>query len=392
MSTDTDGDLGFERIDWSSVEDRRYPVGVRTLVFLLGTLALAGLFLYDRLYVTPGNPIFLQWDTNALDWPFLFSLLVFGCFVLWPLAANPIRTREYWSRLRTNPVALLAFLYLGAFLLLGTLGPVIFGDPTINLETQHQPPAFLTGSNGLSDDCLGAVTGPATEPLCTGTLAHPLGTDSLGRSMWLLVLSGMRVALQVTTITSVLIVPIAVAVGTVAGSYGGRVDTALMRYVDVQQTVPALLVYLIGSFVYGRSILLFIVVFGLLNWGSVARVVRSEVIQRRQEQYVTAARGAGAGRFEVIRWHILPNVSSSVVTALTQQIPVLILTEAAISFLELNNVNRVSWGETIVNGLGRFPRAWWTVVVPVVVLCLTVVAFALAGDALRDVLDPRGSS
>ncbi|MFC4356473.1 ABC transporter permease [Halobium salinum] len=391
MATDTDGDLGFERIDWSSVEGRRSPVGVRTLVFVLGTLLLVSLYLYDRFYVAPGNALLLSWDTNALDWPFLFSLLAFGCYVLWPLAANPVRTGEYWRRLRTNPVALLAFAYLGAFFALGTLGPVVFGDPAISLDAQHQPPAFLTGSNGLSDDCLGAVTGPTGNPVCHGTLEHPLGTDSLGRSMWLLVLSGMRVALQVTTITSVLIVPIAVAVGTVAGSYGGRVDTVLMRYVDVQQTVPALLVYLIGNFVYGRSILLFIVVFGLLNWGSVARVVRSEVIQRRQEQYVTAARNAGAGRLEVIRRHILPNVSSSVVTALTQQIPILILTEAAISFLELNNVNRVSWGETIVNGLSRFPRAWWTVVVPVAVLCLTVVSFALVGDALRDVLDPRNS-
>jgi peptide/nickel transport system permease protein len=392
MPTDVDGEVGFERIDWSSVEGRRSPVGVRTAAFLLGTVALVALYGYDRLFVRPGSTLVLGWDTKALDWPFLFSLLAFGCYVVWPLAADPTRTREYWSRLRTRPVALLAAAYLVAFFLLGTFGPLVFGDPEITLSAQHQPPAFLTGSNGLSDDCLGVVTGPVGSEVCHGTLRYPLGTDSLGRSVWRLVLSGMRVALQVTTITSVLIVPIAVAVGTVAGTYGGRVDAVLMRYVDVQQTVPALLIYLIGNFVFGRSILLFIVVFGLLNWGRVARVVRSGVIQRRQEQYVTAARSAGANRLAVIRRHVLPNVSGSVVTALTQTVPVLLLSEAAISFLELNNVNRITWGETVVNGLSRFPRAWWTTVVPVVVLCLTVIAFAIVGDAFREVLDPRESS
>ncbi|WP_433625060.1 ABC transporter permease [Halomicrococcus sp. NG-SE-24] len=204
------------------------------------------------------------------------------------------------------------------------------------------------------------------------------------RITWLFVLSLLAFACFV-------VVPLATGVGLLAGYRGGWTDRILMGYVDIQQTVPSFVVYLVLIFLFHTSLFLVVLVFGLTSWGSAARLVRSEVIQRREEPYVVAARNAGASDLHVIRHHILPNVSSTVVTAVTRQISTLLLAEAAIAYMELNDIMIQSFGETIAYGLrGDWQTVWWPVVFPVAAFSLTVVAFSVFGDALRDVLDPRG--
>jgi peptide/nickel transport system permease protein len=206
-----------------------------------------------------------------------------------------------------------------------------------------------------------------------------------------LLVSGMRVAVTLSLVTATIIVAVATAVGTVAGFVGGRVDAALTGYVDLQRTVPAFLVYVVFAFLTKPSLLGLVIVFGLLNWGGVAHVVRSEVQAVREAGYVRAARSAGAGRVHVLRTHVLPSVSGGVAVATTRQIATLVLVEAAISYLELNDVMVRSWGEIVASGMGQwFPVNWWVVAWPGLALVATVVAVSVVGDALRDVFDPRG--
>ena len=387
--TASDPATTFERIDWDADQSVGLRLATRTKAFVLSLVAVGALFCYDYFLLTNERIEVGNWDLTLLDWLFIPSLLVLVFFVVVPLARDRERARRYWRDLRASRLATASFLYIVAFVVVGTVGPLYFGRITFNLPHQFQPPLFFSVENYVTLDCAGEVVG-GINGKCTGSLAHPLGTNRDGKDLIELSVSGMRVALVVTLVTSMIIVPIATAVGTVAGYLGGWVDEILMRYVDVQQSVPAFIVYLMVIYLYGRSMFVFIAVFGLFNWGGVARLVRADVLQRRESEYVLAARNAGASSLFIIRRHILPNVSGTVITATTRQIPTIILAEAAISFLNLNDIMLMSWGEAIALGLQtRFPMVWWDALVPVVFLSATVLAFSVFGDALRDVLDPR---
>lgn len=399
MATDTDSttDARFESIDWGETGTGVPLLGRRTVAFL-GSLGLLGaLFCYDWFLVSSNEPTFntqggLNWDVTRLDWLLVLSLLALLFYVIVPLAQNRQQTRRYWRRLRTSKPAVLSLLYLAGFLVVGAIGPVLLGTPDSNYIAKYQPPMFFTVDYGaVALNCIGDVTQVGANSRCHGTLQYPLGATRDGSSTLTVLVSGMGVSLRVALITSVIIVPIATAVGTVAGYAGGLIDEVLMRYVDIQQSIPAFLVYLILIFVLNRSLFLIVLVFGLLSWGGVARLVRSETLQRREEGYVTAARNAGVGRLQILRRHILPNVSNTIVTATTHLIPLLILAEAAIAFLSLGPVTLSSWGQTIARGFESdyFLRTWWVWMTPLLFLTTTVVAFSVLGDALRDALDPR---
>jgi len=394
----------FETVDWTEIEPSRRGVRKRTLVFLGGVLALAAGALYDYFEVAPKQPLFegvgpevilfgqrvlpLYWDVTGIEWLFVASVLAFACFVVVPLAAAPRLTRFYWRRLRRDRFATASLVFLAVVFVVGVLGPVLY-PPTVDTTVQSQPPAFTsTPMNYYVSDCAGPVVGER----CHGSLQYPLGTNALGKPLTALVVSGMRVVVELAFVISLFIVPLATAVGTVAGYFRGRIDTVLMGYVDAQQTVPAFVAYLVLAF-WGRSLFLFVLVFGLFSWGGIARLVRSETLQRREEQFVLAAKNAGASDWYVLREHVLPNVSNTVVTAVTRMIPLLILLHTAVAYMGMNKIMNESWGETIANGFNglhaAFPQVWWTPVVPTVFLALTVMAFGALGDGLRDALDPR---
>jgi len=394
----------FETVDWDSIEQSRRSLRARTLVFVLGVAVLAVAVLYDYFEMPAKQPLFegvgpsitlfgqqllpLYWDVRGIEWLFIASVLAFACFAVVPLAKQRRLTRFYWQRLRRDRFATASLAFLATVFVVGVVGPVVY-PPSIDTTVQSQPPAFTsTPMNYYVSDCAGQVAGER----CHGTLRYPLGTNALGKSLTALVVSGMRVVVELAFVTSLFIVPLATAVGTVAGYFRGRVDTVLMGYVDAQQTVPAFVAYLLLAF-WGRSLFLFVLVFGLFSWGGIARLVRSETLQRREDQFVLAAQNAGASDWYVIREHILPNVSNTVVTAMTRMIPLLILLHTAVAYMGMNRIMNESWGETIANGFNglqaAFPQVWWTPVVPTVFLALTVMAFGALGDGLRDALDPR---
>ncbi|MFC6953592.1 ABC transporter permease [Halorubellus litoreus] len=394
----------FQTVDWDAVEPSRRGLRRRTIAFLLGLSTLAAGVLYDYFEVPTQQPTFegigpsvslfgqqllpLYWDVTGIEWLFVTAVLTATCFVAVPLVERPKLTRLYWRRLRRDRFATASLLFLALVFLAGVVGPVLY-PPSIDTAAQSQPPAFTsTPVNYYVSDCVG----PVVNERCHGTLEYPLGTNALGKPLTALVVSGMRVVVELAFVISLFVVPLATAVGVLAGYYGGRTDTTLMGYVDAQQAVPAFVVYLVLAF-WGRTLFLFVLVFGLFSWGGIARLVRSETAQRSEHQYVLAAKNAGASDRHVIREHILPNVSNTVVTALTRMIPLLVLLHTAVAYMGMNNIMNESWGETIANGFNglqaAFPQVWWTPVFPTIALALTVMAFGALGDGLRDALDPR---
>ncbi len=386
VADDGERERGFTTLDGQRVVPREgLAIGRRTAALLAGLAVLAVALAYDLL-VAGGDPLVAGWDPVAIDWLFLPALYALVLYVVVPLVTRPARARAHWEQLRHNRLATASFVYVVGFVLVGTLGPVVVGLPTSDLARSHLPPAFLTTPAAFVTDC----AGPVVEGACRGTLEHPLGTNIYGQSLVALLVAGARVALQVVVVTGALVVPIAVAVGVLAGYYGGRIDDLLMRYVDIQRSVPAFLVYLILIFVFGRSLFMLVVVFGLFNWGGVARLVRADVRQVTEQKFFLAAENAGAGDLQLVRNHVVPNVSGTVLAATTRMVSTLILIEAALAYLNLNDMNVPSWGESIAAGFqAPFPEMWWMSTLPALALTITVVAFSVLGNALADVLDPR---
>jgi len=260
--------------------------------------------------------------------------------------------------------------------------------PRVDFYADYQPPVFT--SIGIASnagvDCVGRVT----EGVCHGSWQYPLGTTSVGEDMVNVIMYGAHIALKLSIAAAMIMVVVATAVGTTAGYFGGWVDDVLMRYVDVQQTIPAIVVYIIVATMYlGKGLFTLALIFGLLNWGGIARLVRSETLERRESGYVRAARSAGASDLHVIRRHLVPNSTATVVTALTRQIPLLILVQVLLAYLQLNTVRLRSLGGILRRSLPPFGMGWWVAAGVTAFLVLTVLSFNVFGDVVRDVLDPH---
>ncbi|WP_255148639.1 ABC transporter permease [Halorarius halobius] len=375
-------------VDWGDLERRPYRLSRSMRWFLASLVAYAALFYYDYSGAA-GTYVVGNWAPIRLDWLYLLAVLLFGCFVVLPAVENRGSTVRYWRRFRRHRPAVVAAAFLGVLALVGTFGPLFVGRPGIDLYHQNLPPLGFTVERGpVAYKCLSGNVGTPANPLCAGTWHHPLGTNADGKGMIPLLVTGARVTMLLSLVAAMLIVPLATLVGVVAGYRGGIVDDLLMSYVDVQETVPAFVVYVILIFLVGRSLFLIVVVFGLLSWGGPARVVRGEVVKRKTSTYVRAARSQGASHLAVVRRHILPNVSATVVVATTRQIPVLLLTEAAIAYLGLSDAILYSWGAQIAEG-GTSTVTWWIWLFPALALAATIVSVSVVGDALRDTFDPR---
>ena len=224
----------------------------------------------------------------------------------------------------------------------------------------------------------------------SGTWAAPLGTDRLGRDMLARMVWGSRVSLAAGVLTVLIASAFGAGIGLIAGYYGGRVDSALMRMTDATLSFPIILLALILAVTVGPSFGNVVLSIAVILWARYARVIRGQVLTLMELDFIAQARLAGAGGWRIITRHLLPNTLNTLVVLVTLQIGYVIIVEASLSFLGAGIPPPTpAWGSMIAEGRDFVTSAWWVSFFPGVAILLVVLAFNLLGDWLRDTLDPK---
>lgn len=223
-----------------------------------------------------------------------------------------------------------------------------------------------------------------------GTWQYPLGTDHRGRGVLVRLVYGSRIAIQVGIVSTGLGMSMGVVVGAVSGYYGGWVDDVLMRLVETVYAIPFLVLVIAFMVAFGRELHFAMIGVAIATVPVFARLIRSEVVSVREEEFVEAARSVGLKDRDIIRQHVIPNSFAPVVVQATLQVGVNILTVAGLSFLGFGAQPPVaSWGQMLANSRGfMLPNPWFSIW-PGLAILFTVIGFNLVGDGLRDALDPR---
>ncbi len=272
---------------------------------------------------------------------------------------------DAWRRLERNRVAVAAAFFLAFVSLLALLAPWL---------------------PGLADPAAQDLRLGATWP----SAAHWFGTDELGRDAFARVVYGGRISLLVGLVGTLVSLVIGVSWGAVAGYAGGKLDELMMRVVDVLYALPNIFLVILLLVFFSRSLLMLFVALGLVQWLTMARIVRGQVLSLKHQTFVEAARALGATDRSIIFRHIVPNTLGPVIVYTTLTVPAVILQEAFLSFLGLGvQPPAASWGTLVSDGarvLALFP---WLVLFPGLALSLTLLAFNFLGDGLRDALDPQ---
>ena len=294
----------------------------------------------------------------------------------------------YWERLQKNRLSLVGLGFIGFLLLTGIFGPLLVQDPQkTDFNIKNLPPLGFSIQESIYD----IKTNEITTTVIQGRPAYPLGTDSKGRDMLAMLVSGARISLLVGLLASGIAIFIGAFLGVLSAYLGGWVDNALMRFTDIMMTFPFFLLLVLIVFIFGPSLAIIVLVIGLTGWTGAARLIRSEALSLRTRDFITASRALGASDTRVIFNHLIPNVSSLIIVMASLSIPGVIMAEAALSFIGLGDPMSTSWGTILNTGQHSLDSAWWVAVEPGIMLFLTVLSFNFFGDGLRDAFDPKAS-
>jgi oligopeptide transport system permease protein len=239
---------------------------------------------------------------------------------------------------------------------------------------------------GMPDPTLTNLSLGATPP----SPAHWFGTDELGRDLLARVVHGGRISLLIGFVATMVSLLIGVTWGAISGYRGGRVDDVMMRVVDILYSLPYIFLVILLLVFFSRSILMLFVALGMVQWLTMARIVRGQVLSLKQQTFVEAARALGASDRAIVFRHLVPNTLGPVIVYTTLTVPAVILQEAFLSFLGLGvQPPAASWGTLVADGARVMVLFPWMVVFPGLALSLTLLCFNFMGDGLRDALDPH---
>jgi oligopeptide transport system permease protein len=221
---------------------------------------------------------------------------------------------------------------------------------------------------------------------------HWCGTDQFGRDLLVRMLVGGRISIMVGLIATFVALVIGVTWGAVAGFFGGKTDAVMMRIVDILYALPFTIFVILLMVFFGRNIFLLFFAIGAVEWLTMARIVRSQIMSLKKMEFIEAARSLGFGRRRIIFRHMIPNVLGPIIVYATLTIPAVMLLEAFLSFLGLGvQAPMSSWGVLIKDGAEKMEEYWWLLVFPGGVFSLTLFSLNFLGDGLRDALDVRAA-
>jgi peptide/nickel transport system permease protein len=280
---------------------------------------------------------------------------------------EPVQSRGgfVWRAIRRRPSAVIGIVLLSAVIVGALLAPYV---APYDLHTR-----------------VGPVFGPPS-------WSHPLGLDDGGIDMVTLLMWGARISLVVGFAATVVSMLIGGTIGVLAGYFGGKTDTVLMRITDYFLVIPDVPLMIVVAAIWGPSLFHIVIVIGILLWTSTARVIRAQVKSVRERVYVKRARSLGAGHRRIVLRHVLPQVAPLLIANTVLTIAVAIFDETALSFLGLGDPSRISLGKIIENAFQRAAissGAWWAIVPPGILVALIILSCSLIGGALEDALNPR---
>ncbi len=273
---------------------------------------------------------------------------------------------DVWQRLRANRLAVISAIFVLLIIVLALAAPLV------------APRGYTF------QDYKNLRAGPSAQ--------FWLGTDTAGRDLWARIVYGGQVSLTVGIGVQLIAVLIGVPLGLLAGFRGGRVDMLIMRVVDTLYAFPTLLFAILLMSWLGQGVLNIVIALSLIGWLPLCQLVRAQVISLREREFVQAARALGVPDLQIMWRHLLPNILSTIITAVSFGIPQAILSEAALSFIGVGiNPPLPSWGSMVSDNILYIRSAWHLALFPALALGLTMLAFTAFGDGLRDALDPRSA-
>ncbi len=280
--------------------------------------------------------------------------------------ARPSMTywQDVWRRLKQNKVAMAGMVAVIIITLLAIIGPMLspYDYYSQNLANANQP----------------------------SSAQHWFGTDKFGRDELVRVLYGARISLTVGYAASILNIVIGVLYGGIAGYFGGKVDEIMMRIVDVIYSIPMMIYVILFMVIFGAGLKSIIIALAVSYWLTMARIVRGQILSLKQQEFVLAARTLGVSPMKILLKHLIPNCMGPIIITLMMSVPDAIFTESFLSFIGLGvSAPQASWGTLASEALDGYMLYPSQLFYPAIAICLTILAFNLLGDGLRDALDPK---
>ncbi len=286
--------------------------------------------------------------------------------------------QDAWRRLKKNKIAIASLIYI-IFIIVGSIVfPMISG---YTMSEQHQDHGLMPmGYVHKTVDANGVET----------SHTHIWGTDKFGRDVFTRVWFGARISMTIGIAAAIINLFVGALYGGIAGYFGGKLDNIMMRFLEIINGIPYMIVVILLLVVMAPGIGTIVLAYAATGWTGMARLVRGQVLQHKEQEYVLSARVLGASSWRIIFRHLLPNCLSVILVQMTLTIPSAIFTEAFLSYIGLGvRIPLASWGTLCNDGASYFRIMPHLLFLPAFFICLTMLSFNLLGDALRDVLDPR---